>query len=158
MFEWVAVFYGALTEVSYVVSYFCKRSTHDPKKGKECALFPSRPSVNDQKRIILQINSLRLSVEEIEQGLIDAFLGSHLIKKRVARKGQGKSGGYRTILAYVEGEKAFFLYGFAKNEAENISSEELRALQLIGAQFLSYDDEKIVYLIEEGEVFEIEED
>jgi hypothetical protein len=98
------------------------------------------------------------SVEEIEQGLIDAFLGGHLIKKRVARKGQGKSGGYRTILAYVEGEKAFFLYGFAKNEAENISSEELRALQLIGAQFLSYDDEKIVYLIEQGEVFEIEED
>lgn len=110
------------------------------------------------KKNQLTDQQLAESVGEIEQGLIDAFLGGQLIKKRVARKGQGKSGGYRTILAYVEGEKAFFLYGFAKNEADNVSSEELRALQLIGAQFLSYDDEKIAHLIEQGEVFEIVED
>lgn len=101
---------------------------------------------------------LASSIEEIEQGLIDAELGGNLIKKRVARSGQGKSGGYRTILAYIKGEKAFFLYGFAKNERDNISDDELRALQLIGSQFLSYEDEKIEHLIEQGELFEIEED
>lgn len=100
---------------------------------------------------------LASSVEEIERGLIDAELGGNLIKKRVARSGQGKSGGYRTIIAYMKGEKAFFLYGFAKNERDNIDDDELRALQLIGSLLLSYEDEKIDHLIDQGELFEIEE-
>ena len=39
------------------------------------------------------------AVQEMENGLIDADLGGSLYKKRVARPGGGKSGGYRTLLS-----------------------------------------------------------
>jgi hypothetical protein len=98
------------------------------------------------------------SVREIEQGLIDADLGGHLVKKRVARAGQGKSGGFRTILAFQKEERAFFLYGFAKNERDNITPKELKALRILGNEFLSYDDETIQRLLSLEELFEIEVD
>ena len=98
------------------------------------------------------------SVREIEQGLIDADLGGHLIKKRVARAGQGKSGGFRTILAFQKEQRAFFLYGFAKNERDNITPKELKALRILGNEFLSYDDETLQRLLFLEEIFEIEVD
>jgi len=39
------------------------------------------------------------------------------IKQRVARSGQGRSGGYRMLVAYREGDRAVFLYAFAKTTA-----------------------------------------
>ena len=39
-----------------------------------------------------------------------------VIKQRLAREGQGKSGGFRSIVLFRRGEKAFFVYGFAKSE------------------------------------------
>jgi hypothetical protein len=41
-------------------------------------------------------DALCKAVREMEEGLIDADLGGFLYKKRVARPGGGKSGGYRT--------------------------------------------------------------
>jgi hypothetical protein len=64
--------------------------------------------------------SLRQATARAESGLIDADLGGGLIKLRVARKGQGRSGGYRMIVAYRVLDRAVFLYAFAKNERENI--------------------------------------
>ena len=40
-----------------------------------------------------------------KSGLIDANLGGEVLKKRVARKGQGKRGGYRVIVAARKGGK-----------------------------------------------------
>jgi hypothetical protein len=60
------------------------------------------------------------AVERAESGLIDANLGGGLIKQRVARLGQGRSGGYRAVVAYRRLGRAVFLYGFAKNERDNI--------------------------------------
>lgn len=73
---------------------------------------------------------LRTAIEEIALGLMDADLGGHLFKKRVALGGRGKSGGARTLLVYRAGDKAFFVYGFAKNARANISAKELKALKL----------------------------
>lgn len=61
---------------------------------------------------------------EIEAGLVDANLGSGLYKKRVAAKGRGKRGGYRTLLAFRFAHRIIFLYGFAKNNLENIGLKE----------------------------------
>lgn len=66
---------------------------------------------------------LRKAVAELEDGLFDADLGSHVFKKRIAHGNQGKSGAYRTLLAFRSGDKTFFLYGFAKNEKDNISPQ-----------------------------------
>jgi hypothetical protein len=59
------------------------------------------------------------------RGLVDADLGGGLIKQRIARTGQGRSGGYRTLMAFRSKERTIFVYGFAKSERDNIESDEL---------------------------------
>lgn len=54
-------------------------------------------------------SALRDAVRRAEQGQIDADLGGGVIKQRIARAGQGKSGGYRTIILYRQEQRAFFV-------------------------------------------------
>jgi hypothetical protein len=81
--------------------------------------------------------SLREAIERAERGLVDADLGGGVIKQRVARAGQGRSGGYRMLIAYRAATRAVFLYGFAKQERENIDADELLTLREIGAAWLA---------------------
>ena len=76
------------------------------------------------------------------EGLVDANLGGGIIKQRVARKGQGRSGGFRTLIAYRLGDFAVFLFGYAKSERANISDDELSGLQIIARQWLG-DERKL---------------
>jgi hypothetical protein len=76
--------------------------------------------------------ALRAAVTEMEDGLIDAKLGGYVVKKRVALPGRGKRGGSRTLVVYQQADKAFFVYGFAKNERANISDKELKGAQAVG--------------------------
>ncbi len=84
---------------------------------------------------------------EIERGLVDARLGGFLIKKRVAAPGRGKRGGYRMIVAHRQGDRFVFLHGFAKNEQENISKQEKRALLKLGDQYMEYDDRTLSKMV-----------
>ncbi len=83
--------------------------------------------------------SLREAILRANLGIIDADLGGGLIKQRVARQGQGRSGGYRMIVAYRAGDRAFFLFGFAKNKTENIDPDELIYLRLLAEDLLAAD-------------------
>lgn len=83
------------------------------------------------------------AVDEMERGLINADLGGHVFKKRVGIEGRGKSGGVRTLLAYKLNDKAFFIFGFAKNARSNISTKELKALKLYAKELLGYGDRKL---------------
>lgn len=83
------------------------------------------------------------AIKEAEQNSIDADLGGGVIKQRIARQGSGKSSGYRTIIYYRRGERAFFVYAFGKNERDNISIKELGRFKQIARQFLSMSDETI---------------
>ncbi len=65
--------------------------------------------------------SLCRAVQEITAGLYEADLGGGLIKKRVARIGRGKSGGFRTLLATNKDDRWIFVFGFSKNERANIN-------------------------------------
>jgi hypothetical protein len=76
------------------------------------------------------------AVREMRQGVYEADLGGGLLKKRIARPGQGKSGGFRTIVATNNGDRWFFLYGFAKNERANIDDDEEAALKKYGKTLL----------------------
>jgi hypothetical protein len=100
--------------------------------------------------------SLRAAVLRAERGLVDADLGGNVIKQRVARPGQGRSGGYRVLVAFHAGARAVFLYGFAKNERENIDADELATLKEIAAAWLVADDTKIRRAIADGILQEIE--
>ncbi len=64
------------------------------------------------------------AIVRAEKGQIDADLGGGVIKQRIARPGQGRSKGYRTIILFRRGAKAFFVYGFAKSRRANIDDEE----------------------------------
>ena len=95
-------------------------------------------------------HSLREAIERAERGIVDADLGSGIIKQRVARRGQGRSGGYRLIIAYRPANRAVFLYGFAKNERDNIEDDELETLREIGAAWLEAKADRIEHAIKEG--------
>jgi hypothetical protein len=99
--------------------------------------------------------SLREAIARAGRGLIDADLGGGLIKQRVARAGKGRSGGYRTIIAYRRGSRAVFLYGFAKNERANISLDELAELRKIGLNWLNASTETIAEALDKNSLEEI---
>lgn len=101
---------------------------------------------------------LLAAIDEMESGLIDADLGGHVVKKRVALAGRGKSGGVRTLLAYKVRNKAFFVYGFAKNARANISADELKALKHLAKELLGYSDKTLTKAIKYGELIEVEND
>lgn len=100
--------------------------------------------------------ALRAAAEEMAKGLIDADLGGHVVKKRAALPGRGKSGGVRTLVAFKRGDRAFFMYGFAKNARANIKDNELKALRLLAAQLLGYSTAGLAKALRAGELIEIE--
>lgn len=95
-------------------------------------------------------------IARAERGLVDADLGGGLIKQRVARRGQGRSGGYRTIIAYRTNQRAVFLFGFAKSEIENIAPNQLTAARDIAKKLLAADNAQIARDLEEGQLQEVE--
>lgn len=116
-------------------------------KIKGFARFQRKERINDA--------TLRKVIADADAGHVDADLGSGLIKQRVARTGQGKSGGYRTIIAIRRGERAVFLYGFAKNERSNIDDDELGEFLRIARKYLALTGQQIAALIAENELMEV---
>lgn len=95
-------------------------------------------------------------MQRAESGLIDADLGGGVVKQRVARPGQGKSGGYRTLILFRRGDRAIFAFGFAKNAQANISKTDLVLLKDAAAEALGWDDEELNRLVASGTLVEIE--
>jgi hypothetical protein len=56
-------------------------------------------------------------VDELSSGLVHATLAGGVYKQRLARKGQGKSGGFRSIVLFRLDERAFFVFGFRKERS-----------------------------------------
>ncbi|MGA3372868.1 MAG: type II toxin-antitoxin system RelE/ParE family toxin [Terracidiphilus sp.] len=99
---------------------------------------------------------LREAIERAERGLIDADLGGGLIKQRVARPGQGRSGGYRAVIAYRLGRRAVFIYGLAKNDRENFTENELEAARAIGKIWIPAPEEQIALGVQDGQLIEVQ--
>ena len=98
------------------------------------------------------------AVIEMAQGLIDADLGGHLVKKRVSLPGQGKRGGARTIVATKMSDRWFFLFGFSKNERANIDKDELKLLQEVASDLLSFNDQQLTTAMSNGQITEVCDD
>lgn len=98
---------------------------------------------------------LRQAVQEMEAGLVDADLGGHVYKKRIALKGHGKRGGVRSIIAYRVSEKAFFIFGYAKNEKETMTAEEKKMTKAFASELLSYSNEQLSKLVKDGTLIEV---
>lgn len=111
-------------------------------KNKWFAKFAKDEKINDAK--------LCQAVHDAEKGLINADYGGGVIKQRVSRPNEGKSGGYRTIILYHRGEKSFFVYGFSKNERQNITKAEEREFKRLAKHMLSLTDEDLFKLLKTG--------
>lgn len=102
----------------------------------------SAPFQRFRKKERISDATLRRVVSEIESGLVDAEIGEYLYKKRLPRPGQGKRGGYRAIIVLVRGDKALFLFGYAKNEKSDLSEYELQNYRQAAPELaaLAFDD------------------
>jgi len=116
-------------------------------KTKWFTRFARKEGIGDDK--------LADAVQEAEKGLNDGELGDGLIKKRVARTGEGKRGGDRTIIVYREGTRAVFVYGFPKGTKANLTAFELNEYQKLAQIYLSLTEAGITKALNEGELKEV---
>lgn len=86
---------------------------------------------------------LKKAVAEMDDGLIDANLGGLIYKKRVGVHGQGKRSGLRTIVGFKSGDTAFFVYGFSKNQQDNISTKEKAAFKEMAKELFKLTDTQL---------------
>ena len=98
------------------------------------------------------------AVERAENGQIDADLGGGVIKQRIARPGESKSKGYRSIVLFRKGELSFFVYGFSKSELGNIRTDEEAQFKKMAKHVLSLTDAQLSELIANGQFEEVARD
>jgi hypothetical protein len=119
-------------------------------KTKLFARFARRERISD--------GALCEAVSRVEKGLVDADLGGGVIKQRIARQGQGRSGGYRVLLAFRDKERTIFVYGFAKSDRDNIDDQELAVVREVSASWLAADAKMLGLALAQGLLIEVQND
>ena len=105
----------------------------------------------------LKDDDLANAVTEMRQGLIDANLGGNVYKKRLSILGRGRSSGVRTLIAFKVDNKAFFIYGFAKNKRANITPLELQALKMYAKELFGYTDDELEHAVTTNKLIEVKD-
>lgn len=95
------------------------------------------------------------ALHEMANGLVDADLGGGLVKKRIARAGQGKRGGFRTLVATNRNDRWIFVFGFSKNQRDNIDDDESVALKKLAMHLLSLSQPEMQQALNAGELLEV---
>ena len=112
------------------------------------ARFASKEGIHDSE--------LKDMVSDVlETGHADANLGGNVYKVRLARPGEGKSGGFRIIVFFKIREKTFFHYGFSKSAKDNISKEELKIMKKLAKELFAQSDQQINMQLIKGTLLEI---
>ena len=117
-------------------------------KTKSFARFADRERIED--------SALCDAIQRAEKGLIDADLGGGVIKQRIAREGQGKSGGFRSIVLFRGKQRAFFVHGFAKSKMANIKKDELKAFRALADEMLGLNDGELKLVISNGTIVKVD--
>ena len=110
------------------------------------------------RKSAIAVENMIEAVVRAERGLIDADLGGGLIKQRIARKGEGRSGGHRMLIAFRKNHRAVFLFGFAKNAKGNIEADELEAAKTVATGWLGLTQKQIDQAIEDQQLIEVKND
>jgi len=98
---------------------------------------------------------LREAIVRAEEGRIDADLGGEVIKQRIARPGQGRSKGYRAIIFFRRGARAFFVYGFAKSRRANLDRNEEAQFKEAAKHVLRLTEKQMAELLKQGDFIEV---
>jgi hypothetical protein len=118
-------------------------------KGKAFMRFARKARIPD--------TDLWRAAQRANDGAIDADLGRGVIKQRIARSGEGKSGGSRSIILFRKNNRAVCVYGFEKKDAANIDRRELEAFRELAKVILNYTDTEIEQRVTDGALFHVEE-
>lgn len=97
------------------------------------------------------------ALNNLANNLASASLGSGLYKVRVARQGQGKREGFRTLIVYSANDRAVFVYGFKKSEKENISKDELEYWREFANTLLTFNKNDLKKALNAGLLIKLEE-
>jgi hypothetical protein len=119
-------------------------------------IFKNKPFTRFARKHEISDDDLCQAVRNAKRGLIDADLGGGVIKQRIARKGEGKSGGFRTLILIKFGELAFFVHGFAKNDLANITASELAAFKKLATIMLAFHEDELALAVASGTLIEVQ--
>jgi hypothetical protein len=114
-------------------------------------VFASKPFMRFARRFGIGNQGLWKTVN----GAFDADLGGGVFKYRLAREGEGLSGGARALIALKVGRRAVLMFGFEKKDMANIKPDELRAYRKAAKIYLGYSEEEITAIVKEKALFEI---
>ncbi len=118
-------------------------------------VFKTKPFAKLANNLSLADSALCAAVREMISGLVDANLGGGVLKKRIAGRGKGKSGGFRTIVATNFGGRWIFMYVFGKDDRDSIDSKELAAFRKLAGVYAAADAQAISASLAAGELQEI---
>lgn len=116
-------------------------------KTKDFAKWAKKQNVTDK--------AIKKAVSEMQKGLIYAELGDGLCKQRLARPGQGKRGGHRTLIAFKKDDRAVFVFGFSKKDRENIDEQEEKLYRELATHFLNLTEKQINHMLTEKMLIEV---
>jgi hypothetical protein len=116
-------------------------------KNRWFARFARKEAISDE--------SLCEAVKQIEAGNYDADLGAGVFKQRVARPGEGQSGGYRVILCFKLEERAFFIYGFAKSSRASTAQDETKEFKKLAKILFAMTDAQLELMLKHGDFDEL---
>jgi hypothetical protein len=88
-------------------------------------------------------------------GAFDADLGGGVFKYRLAREGEGSSGGARALIAMKAGQRAILMFGFEKKDLANIRLDELKEYRKAARIYLGYNEEEMTAIVKAKALFEI---
>jgi hypothetical protein len=109
------------------------------------------------KKNLISDDQLMETVENLSRNLGSVNLGGGLYKVRTKRIGEGKSGGYRTLVAYKESDRVIFIYGFSKAERENLEIDELKSLKKLAKDLLKISQDEYNRQEKLGNFFRLED-
>jgi hypothetical protein len=121
-------------------------------------IFKSRWFQRFARKERIEDSVLSEAIARAEKGQIDADLGGEVIKQRIARPGQGKSKGYRVVVFFRRGARAFFVYGFSKNERANIDDDEEKQFKEAAKHVLTLTEKQLAELLKKGDFVEVKKD
>jgi hypothetical protein len=119
------------------------------------SIYKTKPFARFARRARISDADLRETATLVNQGSIDADLGGGVIKQRLARAGEGKSGGARCIILFRFQDRAVFVHGFEKKDFGNIRPNELEAFRELADVVLGYSETEIRKRAADGALIEV---
>jgi hypothetical protein len=125
--------------------------------SKTLSVYKSKPFSRFARKARITDADLWKAARHANDGVIDADLGGGVIKQRIARAGEGKSGGSRTIILFKKNDRAVYVHGFEKKDRANIRPDELVAFRRYAEIYLGYSNAEMAQRVEDGALFKVED-